>query len=246
MPVYLVLPFRYTGFMRKFLQSITVVLMLGHIFITPAQAASPTFYLDPSSDSATVGDEFSVDIMIDSDGEEVLEARAVLTYDPDIIQVSAVSHSNIFCTYPDSGYDVDNSTGQLILTGFCNDDNYSTSGDADIFGRVTFQGRGNGEGEVEFAYDGTDDEDVTYMQSPGSPPLKITLISPTGGSYSVSGGATTPDDDSGLPSTGLFDNLGITFGISLLVLSFLVLVLDSLLPRILNWFSRRGQRTIVV
>jgi hypothetical protein len=178
--------------------------------------------------------------MIDSDGEEIQEAVVVLTYDPDIIQITAVSHSSIFDQYPDTGYDVDNSAGQLTLTGFSQDDYYTTSGDADIFGRITFEGQGNGTAVVSF------NEEDTNMKSPGSPPLEIDLLSPTGGSYTISGGTSTGSTGSDLPSTGLFDNLGITFGIALVLLAFLVLVMDSVLPLVIDWFRKRGQRTIVV
>jgi hypothetical protein len=229
--------------MRKLVKSFVFLLVVQlslFVFSTPAQAASPTFYLDPASASAAVGEEFTVDIMIDSDGEEVQEAVVVLVYDSSIIQIVEVSHSSIFEQYPDSGYLVDNSTGQLTLTGFSQDDYYTTSGDADIFGRITFEGKGNGTSSVEF------DIDETYMTNPGSPPVELDLFSPTGGSYTLSGGTSTDSSDSNLPSAGLWDNIGVNLGIALIVLAVFVLIVDSILSPIVIWIRRRGQRTVVV
>ncbi|MFH1547354.1 MAG: cohesin domain-containing protein [bacterium] len=207
-------------------------------------AAGATMYLSPATGSYDSGEEFTVDIMIDSGGDDVQTARAAISYDSDVVQVKAVSHSNIFCQFPDSGYEVDNTNGQMILTGFCQDEHYATVGDADILGRITFDAVGGGTANVEFNFDGTDDADMTYMLEPGSPPQQLDMTEPTGATFTISGSATGGGDD--LPDTGIRVNVGITFGVSLVLLSLFVLVADAVLPPVLKWFSQRGQRTIVV
>lgn len=229
---------------KRFLKFFIISALFSLLWVrTSAFAADATMYLSPATGSHDSDEEFTVDIMIDTGGVDVQTARASLSYDPEVVQVTAVSHSNIFCQFPDSGYEVDNTNGQMILTGFCQDEHYSTVGDADIFGRVTFKGMSGGSAEVSFNFDGTDDDEMTCIKTPGSPPQTLDMTTPTGGTYTISGTAVKDDD---LPETGLWDNASVTFGVSLVLLSIFVLLADALLPPVMKWLNQRGQRTIVV
>ncbi len=229
---------------KRLIKHLLLIVLLSLLGVrNTAFAVAATMYLSPATGSHDSGEEFTVDIMIDTGGVDVQTARASLSYDPDIIQVIAVSHSNIFCQFPDSGYEVDNTNGQMILTGFCQDEHYGTVGDADILGRITFKGMSGGSVEVSFNFDGTDDDEMTYMKTPGSPPQTLDMTTPTDGTYTISGAAVQDDD---LPETGLWENASVTFGVSLVLLSIFVLIADAFLPLVMKWLNQRGQRTIVV
>ena len=101
--------------------SISILTILTILIpITTVSAASPMFYFYPESGVIkNVDDGFTVDVLIDSAGESLTEARMVFNFDPRLIQVSKASRNNsLFEEWPEDESTLDNENGVVMLTGF--------------------------------------------------------------------------------------------------------------------------------
>lgn len=148
-----------------------------------------TFTLNPDAGTLVNGETFIIDILIDSEGDEIIQATAVLTFDPSLVQiVKAERNSSLFATYPDGNQSTDNENGVLMLTGFSQSGAaapYKTTGEPDVFARVTFTAINEGELRVEWEYTGFDDPFKTIMLSDGSPPQNTMDGEPAAGRYAI-------------------------------------------------------------
>jgi hypothetical protein len=67
--------------------ALPIALLMLAAFVHPIWAASATFSLTPATKTAAVGDIFSVTITLDSGGNSVTGARAIILYEPAKVQV---------------------------------------------------------------------------------------------------------------------------------------------------------------
>ncbi|MDD3475192.1 MAG: cohesin domain-containing protein [Candidatus Dojkabacteria bacterium] len=168
--------------------SISILTILTILIpITTVSAASPMFYFYPESGVIkNVDDGFTVDVLIDSAGESLTEARMVFNFDPRLIQVSKASRNNsLFEEWPDDESTLDNENGVVMLTGFTQSgsgDLYKTSGDPDVFARIEFEiVTDDTEVEIplEWEFTGSDDLFQTVLLADGSPPQNVLDTRPT-------------------------------------------------------------------
>ena len=163
----------------KKLISISILTILSFfIFIPTVEAASPNFSFYPESGIVKSKDEgFTVDVLIDSGGESLTEARMVFNFDPRLIQVSKASRNNsLFEEWPEDESSLDNENGVVMLTGFTQSgsgDLYKTSGDPDVFARIEFEiitDKTDVEIPLEWEFTGSDELFQTVLLVDGSPP----------------------------------------------------------------------------
>jgi hypothetical protein len=211
--------------MKKFL----IALILGLTIFTPslAYAAAPSFSTRPGSGKVIVGKVFIVDILIDSENNSLNYARAVLKYDPTLVSISkAQRNESLFCTYPEDEQSIDNSSGLLMLTGFCQSGvgaPYKTSGEADVFARVTFKALKTGTVKLDWQHTGEDVPFKSVLMKDGSPPQNLLTTKPRQASFTIvkSVGTTPPPSTPNTPSTGFGLSLGLVgSGIILVLLGF--------------------------
>ncbi len=89
--------------------------LLGFFFFSPATAMAAT--LSISSQDATVnrGCDFSVDVIVDTQGKQTNGTDAVLIYDPQIFTASSIQNGTIYNSYP--GNNIDARTGKVNVSG---------------------------------------------------------------------------------------------------------------------------------
>jgi len=215
----------------------------------PSQAAAVSMTLYPDRGYALLDKPFAVDVMLDSEGEDLMEVRAVFRFDPTRVTVTKAEYGELFCQYPEDEYAVDNSAGWIKLTGYCNDPYYNSNGTPGLFGRFTFEPRMEGTVDFEFVETYDDELWISRALDTGSPPQEIMGIDYEGGTYTVVSSITPPDDgtnhETKLPGVGIFDDNKIVFGAILLGCAALVLGAE----RVIHGIKQRRQtqnRTVIV
>jgi hypothetical protein len=185
--------------MKRF--SLIIGFVLLFLSTMSASAAAAEFSFRPGSGQIKRGANFTVDILIDTVGEASSLARAVVTFDPDLVQVlKAEKNESLYCDYPEDEQSVDNTNGVLMLTGFCQsgeDVLYETEDDPDVFARVQFEAVSTGSLVLDWEYSGEDVPFKSVVVADGSPPQNVLDEKPVSGVYSIVANITTPP-----PSTG--------------------------------------------
>lgn len=159
------------------------------LVLIPSAVNAATFSLTPDAGFVKPESRFTVDVMIDTEGEEVVQARAALSYDASKVKVlKAERNDSLFCTYPDSDQSVDNAAGLVMLSGFCQsgaDILYLTGDEPDLFARIEFEVIGTS-GDIDLAWEftGNDEPFNSVIVKDGSPPTNI-LTKPVDGSMEI-------------------------------------------------------------
>ena len=172
------------------------------VFPSFVHASEPSFSLYPTSGTVyDTGSGFTVDILIDSGGDELTEARAVITFDPDMLQVTEAKRNNsLFATWPSDESTIDNENGVVMLTGFTQSGEgtlYATDGDADVFARLTFEVVKEGETTIDWEFSGEDESFKSVLMKDGSPTQNVLESKPDSVTFTLKTSTATA------PETGL-------------------------------------------
>jgi len=210
-------------------------LLFVKIFIILILTISPTlisasggeFTLYPSGTKAyDRGEGFTVDILIDSNGESLIKARSVITFDPELVKVTEAKRNNsLFLTWPVDESTIDNKNGVIMLTGFTQSGTgqpYLTEGDNDVFARLSFEILEEGELTLDWEYSGIDESFNSVMMTDGSPPLNILTTKPDSATYTLLIGDAVVDT---APDTGAeFEFSEMLVGFCLVVLGMYLMI----------------------
>jgi hypothetical protein len=165
--------------------------------------AVASFEFTPESGYLKEGDKFNVDILINSGGEEVVQARAVVTFDPTKVElVRAQRNNTLFEQYPEDGQTTDNENGVAMLTGFTQSGEgnpYMTQGEPDVFGRLEFKALRPGEVILGWEFNGADEPFKSVIMEDGSPPQNIMNTKPANGVFTIQD--EDAGKDNGAPTT---------------------------------------------
>lgn len=170
------------------------LILCTYIFFVPTvNAASPMFSFYPDSGIIkSIDDGFTVDVLVDSDGLSLTEARMVFNFDPRLVQVSKASRNNsLFEQWPEDESTLDNKNGVVMLTGFTQSgsgDLYKTAGDPDVFARIEFEivtDEINVEIPLEWEYTGSDELFQTVLLAEGSPPQNVLDTRPEDATFQI-------------------------------------------------------------
>jgi hypothetical protein len=188
---------------KRYFFTIISVFILAISPVTKAFAAEPSFSFYPDSGVvANLEDGFTVDVMIDTAGQEVTSARFTITFDPNILQLAKAERNNsLFEQYPDDESSLDNTNGVVMLTGFTqsgSSDLYVTEGDSDLFARLTFDVLKKGEVTLDWEFTGSEDLFDTYILEEGSPPQNILDTKPSSATFEIGDIVNQPDTAIGL------------------------------------------------
>lgn len=166
--------------------------------------------LNPQNPTINPGQTVNVVVSLSSSTpKQASYAKAVLQFDPEILEITDVVAGSIFCTYPtdSASYASDNTQGVIMVTGFSDgttDCAYPqlTATQATFF-TVQFRGRKAGASDLQFRYSGTNDVQNSAIMDNNSP-TQFILTTPTNGEITVSSGVTPttpipqPPDDLGV------------------------------------------------
>ncbi len=160
------------------------------LFSPVVKASSPSFELYPSSGVVKNREEgFIVDVLIDSGEYDLSKARMVISFDPEVLQISKASRNNsLFDQWPDDESTLDNTDGVVMLTGFTQSGSgvlYKTSGDSDLFARLEFEIVTKGDADISLVWEftGSDDLFQSVLITDGSPPYNVLTTKPMDGAY---------------------------------------------------------------
>ncbi len=186
-----------------------------------SQNVDAEFRLEPGSGWIKHGEEFVIDVLIDTKEQEVTLARAALSFDASLIQiVEAQRNEEIFCEWPAGEQFIDNEEGFVVATGFCDRPPYATSeGEEDVFVRLTLETLKEDSLEIEWEYSGRDEPEKSVIMADGSPPQNLLFASsvdarPASGNYTIS------LVDPSMPDTNIADfGLYLVLGVGIVLMS---------------------------
>jgi hypothetical protein len=180
-----------TVIVKKYIQTIVLTLILvGFVFVSPSKAAEPTFSLYPSGGVVTnKNNGFTVDVMIDSAGEELVSARFVITYDPEYVRLKKAEKNNaLFAQWPEDEASIDNTNGVVMLTGFSQsgtDTLYTTKTTPEVMARLSFEVIKLGKTDLDWEFSGSDDNFKSVMLTDGSPPINVLKTNPVSATFTI-------------------------------------------------------------
>lgn len=119
-------------------------LFLVYGFMAAKTASAQTFSLNPSSATKKVGEEFTVDLNIDTAGKQVAGADVKITFDSAAIEVVRVSEGTFFT---DEAHNI--GSGTLYVAGFFAEQFKTESGTGKI-AIITLKGKTTGTAQLTF------------------------------------------------------------------------------------------------
>jgi LPXTG-motif cell wall-anchored protein len=227
-----------------FVFSFSITLVLLYSITMPVRASDAAFTVTPETGYVKVGENFTIDILIDSDGDDIALARAVLTMDPAKVKIiKAEKNAAIFCNWPDDEQTIDNANGVIMVTAFCQsgaDDLYNTVGEPDVFTRLTFQALKPGALDFEWQWTGEDVAFKSVIMKDGSPTQNVLTSQPEDFEFIAT--KVLNSGSQGTPNTGEFGNepyvvAGIVFLSSALIFGGSYLILFANRKKINNSFK---------
>ena len=219
---------------------IFLLFLLLTLSIPKVYAADASFSFYPSSGIVEdVTEGFTVDILIDSGGYELSKARAVIKFDPSVVQLSkAMKNNSLFEEWPLDQSTTDNTNGIVMLTGITSSDGlvpyYKTATSPDVFARLEFDIVDESAEKIllSFEYSGEDELFQSVLISSGKDTQNVLLSAPSSVTFLI--------DDDIVPSTSIdMNTLGIGIGI------LLILVGGFVRGSTIN-FSKQRRGTIVL
>ena len=219
---------------------IFLLFFLLTLSIPKVYAADASFSFYPSSGIVEdVTEGFTVDILIDSGGYELSKARAVIKFDPSVVQLSkAMKNNSLFEEWPLDQSTTDNTNGIVMLTGITSSDGlvpyYKTATSPDVFARLEFDIVDESAEKIllSFEYSSEDELFQSVLISAGKDTQNVLLSVPSSVTFLI--------DDDIVPSTSIdMNTLGIGIGI------LLILVGGFVRGSTIN-FSKQRRGTIVL
>lgn len=156
---------------------------LALFFLISGTVNAASFYLAPQSSEFKHGCTNSINIMIDTEGQDATAADAILNYNPNEIEVTSLRSGDAFQTYLGNSY----TGGKITLTGF---NVMTTLNGVAKFGTFKFKNKNNVEStniNFDFTLGETTDSNIADANS------NDILSSTTDGSYSFVSGPCQPD-----------------------------------------------------
>ena len=186
--------------MKKLFLTLAFITFIN--FLTPAKAfAAASLSLSPAAGTYTVGQTFNVDIIINTGGDAVSGATAILTYDTSRLQVttgSQITAGSIFTnplTNTVGGGTIRFDSGSLGTA-------YTGTG---TMATISFKALAAGTAAVNFTYNPSSTTNTSIVAAASSPTNLLTTVN--NGSYTISSGTTPPP-----PVTGAVEDTLIALG----------------------------------
>lgn len=194
---------------------LTVVLSFSGIKVFASDA---TFSFYPASGVIRdVNEGFTVDVLINSGGYEISKARAVVKFDPTVIQLrTPMRNVSLFEDWPLEQSTVDNENGIIMLTGYTPLDSekafYKTLNTEDVFARLEFSVIDPNAEEIvlTYEYSGIDELFKSSLIKADISGMNVLLAQPSSATFTLN-----MDD---VPDTAIdMNTIGILVGVLLIL-----------------------------
>lgn len=186
--------------------------------------AASTLSLSPASALQNVGDTFNVDIILDTGGDSVSGATAILNYDTARLQVQdgdsaasgvQIKQGSIFNQSPLTNT-VDTSVGKIRYDSGSLGTSYTGRG---VMATIQFKAVAAGTAPVTFVFDSQSSIDTSIVAAASGPTNILTQVQD--GNYTIGTGSATPAQPRPqLPPTGVVENTLAVLGGGLALLVF--------------------------
>lgn len=217
---------------------ISIIVFVFSIASVNAQQNSVQMKLNQSSYQVNQNGTVTVQIQLTaSSSKQVNFARAVVRFDPSLVEIQSVQKSALFCEYPtDPGsYASDNTQGILIVsaissgTSGCNYPTLNTTPQTMV--TVIFKGKATGTSQLIFEYNGQN-SDVHSAVMDNNSPAQFVLADPSDGQIIVAAGAVTTT------TVAPPDNLGTTED------SIIIITLGTIIVTGILYYKNRTKKDI--
>ena len=228
----------------KVIFSFVLIFTFCCIFPKGSYAAEPSFSFNPAG--GYVRDEgkgFTVDVVINTGGQEIVSAKFVVLFDPTVLRLTkAERNRTFFANWPDDESTLDNDNGVIMLSGFTQSGSsglYSSSPEGDVIARLTFSLLRSKTTYLDWEYDTNNGIFDTYMMKDGSPPQNILRSKPVAIVLQMAGGGDLKIDPSTV-KTGIFDAK------YLLIAGVILLLFGGFMIFTRPNVYRKGKHTVVI
>ncbi len=193
------------------LGGLVLVLAVHLVFASSVFAASMS--LSPATLSRNVGDEFSVDIVVDPEGQDSSGATAIIDYDKDKLQAETVTAGTSFTQELENS--IDPTAGQIRYdAGVLG----STVNQRSTLATIKFKAVAVGVAAVTIVFDPNSTTDTSIVAAASGSTNMLETGKVNNGSYTISASGTTTTSSGTLPGTGAVeDTLMVFFGGGLLL-----------------------------
>lgn len=93
---------------------ISLIVLLLAFFSWPTNAASPSLTFSPERQNVALGDQFTVNILVNTVGFDSGGVGAKINFNPEFLSATGIEPGNIFADYPTTI--IDNQTGKIIIS----------------------------------------------------------------------------------------------------------------------------------
>ena len=232
--------------MKKFLTKKIFVVIIFLLLTQNTYAADGLMLFDKETESVSIGQEFSIDVKIFSDEEELILGRAVLTFDPDYLQITRIlRNEDIFCDYDDDRQSADNENGVIVIEGYCQsgeDELYKTATDPDVFARIYFRPIIAGSTDIEWEHSGQNVDFKSVLMAEGSPPQNILKFAPSKMTINIQ----SVNNKTKTPQTNIFGVDNVLIGILLIVIGIASFAVLSMIITLIRYRGVRAYNTIII
>ncbi len=196
--------------MRLRLAHMIAPVMAGIFFLwMTVSVYAGQFSVRPNGGYVNYGDDFYIDVLIDSEGDDISLARAVILFDPSLVKVKEVSVNNgIFQSFQEDKQIVDNTNGVLQIEGFSQSGTgrlYKTAGEPDVLARIRFETVYPDVLKLEWKYSGQNMPNDTVMMADASPPRNVLTSKPSDTTFTIQAPQSASPGGGNHPATGEVD-----------------------------------------
>lgn len=202
--------------MNKYLLTLGAFVLVAALHLSFASSVfAASMSLSPATLSRNVNDEFSVDIVVDPEGEESSGATAIINYDSDKLQAELVTAGTAYTQELENS--IDPVAGVIRYdAGVLG----TTVSSRSTLATIKFKAIAVGEAAVTIAFDPNSTTDTSIVAAASGPTNLLTEGSVNNGSYTISaaGSSGSTGSTGTLPDTGAVeDTLMVLGGGSLLL-----------------------------
>lgn len=173
---------------------LTNLIFLGLVFVFATNTLAATLMLSPETGNFAIGDEFDVNIMLDTVGEEVNGVDVTINYDSTMLDVVTLTEGTLFGNYPIKSA----SAGVVTFTGIITTGSPTGYTGQGVFGTVKFKVKQTGTAQVTFDFTQGAIADSNVVSKTSGQDL---LTAVTNGSYILSPSSNVGTTDTNTTTT---------------------------------------------
>jgi hypothetical protein len=135
------------------------------IFFFPSLVEAASFKFEPSEITTAINSTFDIEIIIDTNNEQVGGAGAIIRYDTNIVTIKNITAGDVFADYPVLSFD--NKTGQANISGIVASQNDLYEGKG-TFAKLSITAINSGKTSLSFDFEKgkTNDSNIATTYAP--------------------------------------------------------------------------------